>query len=345
MFKSRFLQLFIGLIVIIVGFSAWQLPHMPDDTVDTWTEEAEILQTEESGEDIREQIEKAQEELDEPPVDAVIDDVWKGIPGYNGRLIDVRASYENMQEQGHYAEELLVFQDVSPEVEYEDLPPTPFYKANPNKPMVGFVINVAWGNEHLPDILNELNEQEVRATFFLDGSWVRNQPRLARMIKEEGHEIGNHAYSHPDMAALSPEEIRSELEDTNEIIDATLNEQPEWFTPPSGSFNQEVVEIAHELDMYTVLWTVDTIDWKNPDTNAMVDRVVNNIHPGAMILMHPTQPTAEGIGDIIEQIREQGLEIGTISSAMDENRVAPSQTTEDNEDEGEGDKFWYNEEN
>ncbi|WP_227004029.1 polysaccharide deacetylase family protein [Salicibibacter halophilus] len=334
MFKTRFLQLFIGLLVVIVGFTAWQFPHTSEDTVDTWTEEAEELQTEESGEDIRQQIQEAEEEFNEPPIDALIDDVWKGIPGYNGRVIDVAESYENMKEHDRYADELLVFRDMAPEVSHEDLPPTPFYKANPNKPMVGFVINVAWGNEHLPAILNELNEQDVEATFFLDGSWVRDYPRLARMIKEEGHEIGNHAYSHPDMASLSAEEIRNELEETNEVIEATLNEQPEWFTPPSGSFRDEVVEIAHELGMYTVLWTVDTIDWQNPNPDAMVERVTNHIHPGATVLMHPTEPTAEGIGAMIEQIREQDLEIGPISTVMSENRVTgPQKSSEEEEDD------------
>ncbi|SDI94822.1 polysaccharide deacetylase family protein [Natribacillus halophilus] len=342
MFKTRFLQVLIGFIVVIVGFTAWSFPDTSEETVDTWTEEAEDLQTEESSEAIREQIEEARDEFDEPPVDAVVDDVWKGIPGYNGRVIDVRESYENMKEHERYEEELLVFHDTAPEVTYRDLPPTPFYRANPNKEMVGFVINVAWGNEHLPTILNELNEQDVQATFFLEGSWVRDQPRLARMIQEEGHEIGNHAYSHPDMASLSAEEIKQELENTNEVIEATLNEEPDWFTPPSGSFRHEVVEIAHELDMYTVLWTVDTVDWQNPEPDAMVERVADNIHPGATVLMHPTEPTAEGIGEMIERIQRQDLEIGPISSVMSENRVTGG-TSQAPADEEEADEYWSNE--
>lgn len=89
--------------------------------------------------------------------------------------------------------------------------------------------------------------------------------------------------------------------------------------------------------MYTVLWTVDTIDWQNPSTDTMVERVVTNIHPGATVLMHPTKPTAEGIDEMIVQIREQGLEIAPVSSVMSEQRATGPQI--ESVEEGE---HWFN---
>jgi len=140
------------------------------------------------------------------------------------------------------------------------------------------------------------------------------------MIHEQNHLIGNHAYNHPDMARMSPTEIKEQIVQTNEIIEAIIGIQPKWFAPPSGSFNDSVIQIAHELDMETVLWTVDTIDWKKPSVSVMINRVINNIHPGATILMHPTDSVAQGLTSLIEKIKQEDLEIATVEHLMSEKR-------------------------
>src|SRR5690625_5280374 len=140
------------------------------------------------------------------------------------------------------------------------------------------------------------------------------------MIHEQNHLIGNHAYNHPDMARMSPTEIKEQIVQTNEIIEAIIGIQPKWFAPPSGSFNDSVIQIAHELDMETVLWTVDTIDWKKPSVSVMINRVINNIHPGATILMHPTTSVAQGLEQLIVEIKEQDLKLHTIEELLKETR-------------------------
>ena len=92
--------------------------------------------------------------------------------------------------------------------------------------MVAFLINVAWGNEYIPEILKVLNEHQTKATFFFDGSWVKKNPDLAKMIKEAGHEIGNHAYSHPDLKQRSVAQTKEELQKTNDVIKETLGITP-----------------------------------------------------------------------------------------------------------------------
>ena len=104
--------------------------------------------------------------------------------------------------------------------------------------MVAFLINVAWGNEYIPEILKVLNEQQIKATFFFDGSWVKKNPDLAKMIKEAGHEIGNHAYSHPDLKQRSVAQTTEELKKTNDVIEGNPWYNTKWFAPPSGSFNR-----------------------------------------------------------------------------------------------------------
>lgn len=255
------------------------------------------------------------------PIDAVIDRVWKAIPGYNGLMVDIEASYERMKDGGQFDEDKVVFEEILPNVRLDDLEPAPIYRGNPQKPMVAFLINVAWGNEYIPPILDTLAKHQIKSTFFFDGSWVKNNPDLAIMIKEAGHEIGNHAYSHPDLNQYNVAQTREELEKTNEVIAGTLGVKPKWFAPPSGSFNDNTVQVAAQLNMKTILWTVDTIDWRKPETGEMVNRVVSKVEKGNMILMHPTKPTAEGLDTMIREIKRKGYHLGTVSQLMDEKRV------------------------
>lgn len=258
------------------------------------------------------------------PQDAVIHKVWKAIPGYNGLSVDINASYEKMKKSNQFDKNKIVFNQVSPNIHLSDLPPAPIYRGNLNKPMVSFLINVAWGNEYIPKILKILSKYHIKATFFLDGSWVKKNPELAVMISEEGHEIGNHAYSHPNMSKLSQAEMKSQLEKTNRVIEATLDVKPKWFAPPSGSYNNQVVQTAGKMGMGTILWTADTVDWKNPHPDQMVQRVVSKVGNGAMILMHPTASTANGLEQLINDIQSRGYQIGTVSQLLSEKRLTVS---------------------
>ncbi|WP_027726009.1 polysaccharide deacetylase family protein [Tuberibacillus calidus] len=266
-------------------------------------------------------IEAYAKEHDVAPENARIDRVWKAIPGYNGLRVNVDASYKKMRSKGVFRPDLVVYEEVAPKVHLKDLPPAPIYRGNPKKNMVALLINVAWGDEYLPQMLKTLDKYQVKATFFLDGSWTKKHPDLAMMIIEEGHEIGNHAYNHPDLARKSAKETRDQLYKTNQVIKATLGVVPKWFAPPSGSYTQTTVEVADSLNMSTILWTVDTIDWKHPEPYEMVRRVVSQIGPGSMILMHPTDSAAEGLSRLILDIKNRGYQLGTVSELLSEKRV------------------------
>lgn len=269
-----------------------------------------------------------------PAQDAKIDPIWKAIPGYNGLEVDTEASYKRMRENGEFDEDKLILKQIKPNVHLKELPPAPIYKGHPDKPMVSFIINVAWGNEYLSDMLATLKKHHVTATFFLEGRWVQKNPELAKMITDAGHEVGNHSFTHPDLKMSSAAKIRQEITKTNEVIKATTGISPVWFAPPSGSYRDEVVTIAAEEKMGTIMWSVDTIDWQKPSPDVLVNRVMSKVHNGAIILMHPTSSTAQSLDRLITSIKEKNLQINTISELFQEERLPktlPREKIKDND--------------
>lgn len=301
--------------ILIVGLS-YQAPHAPffNPAIEP------VMQIAEPDDKLYEEIKEKSGAYEEAPENAVIDDVWKKTPGRNGLKVNIEKSYARMKEHGRFNEQLLVFDQQAPEISLGDLPPSPIYRGHPEKEMTALLINVSWGEEYVPAILNILKEQNVKATFFIEGKWAKNNSELVKMIDEQGHIIGNHAYNHPDMARISTGEMREQIAQTNEILQAITGKKPKWFAPPSGSYNDQVVQVAHELDMETILWTVDTIDWKNPSVSVMINRIHDKVHPGATILMHPTKAIAEGLPELIDTIKAKGYKIGHIEQLLSEER-------------------------
>ncbi|PLT34165.1 polysaccharide deacetylase family protein [Bacillus sp. V5-8f] len=269
------------------------------------------------------EIESKRKQFEFPPMDARIDPVWKTVPGYNGIKVDVEASYNIMKKSGKFDEKNLIYRQIPPKVHLGDLQPAPIYRAHPDKPVVSFLVNVAWGNEYLQDMLSTLKKNDVKATFFLEGRWAKNNPELVKMIEEGGHEIGNHSYSHPDMRTLSSQASKTELQRTNEVIQAVTNNKvkSKWFAPPSGSYRDETIKFAASLGMGTIMWSVDTIDWQKPSPDVLTSRVLTKVHPGAFVLMHPTDSTAQSLQTLIKEIKRKDLHIVTVSEALEETRI------------------------
>lgn len=256
------------------------------------------------------------------PIDAVVDRVWKAIPGYNGREVDVEATYEKAIAIGATASEPFpwVYREIEPRVSLGDLPVEPIYRGNPSKPSVGLMINVAWGDEYLPAILKTLQDEGVKATFFFDGTWLSKHLDTAEAIQAAGHELSNHAYTHPKMSLLSAGRQREEISKTEQLLDK-LGVKNVWFAPPSGDYNRTTVVAAAEQGLRTVLWTLDTVDWTNPSPSSVVAKIAKNVSAGSLILMHPTAATRASLPGIIKAIRAKGLQPGTVSVTLSEARL------------------------
>ncbi|CAH0119861.1 MULTISPECIES: polysaccharide deacetylase family protein [unclassified Paenibacillus] len=257
------------------------------------------------------------------PVDAIVDRVWKLIPGYNGIEVDIDKTYQLTRSKNGEGEIRFVYRAIPPKIKTDSLLPNPIYKGNPNKPMVSLMVNVAWGNEYIEPILRIMDDENVKATFFFDGSWLKKNIDTAKMIQERGHELENHAYSHKDMSKLSREQAVQEIVKTKKLLEEELNVQNRWFAPPSGDFDMETVQIAHELGLKTVLWTLDTVDWNNPSPESVVQKISRHVEPGSLILMHPTKSSSQALLGMIREIKRKGYSLGTVSQTLSEERTPP----------------------
>ncbi|WP_163971266.1 polysaccharide deacetylase family protein [Oceanobacillus halotolerans] len=314
---GKYIHMIVFAFVVLITFNYDYNPFELNERMDDFQFTEGVAKTEDP---LYIEISEKSYDYTEPPQDAVIDEVWKKMPGLNGLEVDIDKSYKQMKKEKTFNESLLVFNEIPPDVTLKDLPAAPIYRGHPEKDMVSFLINVSWGGEHIPHILNVLKKHDVKAAFFIEGKWAKENSDYVKMIDEQNHVIGNHAYNHPNMERLSKQEVREQLTQTNEIIKAIIGETPKWFAPPSGNYNDQVVDVAYDLKMETILWSVDTIDWKNPSVSVMINRINNKIHPGAMVLMHPTSSIAQGLEEIIVTIQDKGYRIGPIDKLLSEER-------------------------
>ncbi len=167
-------------------------------------------------------------------------------------------------------------------------------------------------------MLEVLRNNDIKATFFLWGIWLINYPELARAIAAEGHEIANHSYTHPHMPLIPLPEIRNQIVRTDALINNVTGSGSYLFRPPYGEYNQAILNELAALGYVTIMWTIDTLDWKNPGSDAIINRVVENVEPGAIILMHQSAPdTLAALQTMITNLREQGYDFGTVTQVID----------------------------
>jgi len=191
------------------------------------------------------------------------------------------------------------------------------YSGNENSNNVSLIINVYWGEEYLDDMLDILKEKKAKATFFVGGTWaVKNEDLLKRM-KEDGHELGNHGYSHKDCDKLSKQQLEDEISKTHAIVKCFTGDEMKLFMPPSGAYDSLTVEVADDLGYKTIMWSRDTIDWRDQNKNLILSRATQDGKGGDLILMHPTLETKNALGEIIDYYISNGYNLVTVSKNIE----------------------------
>lgn len=199
-----------------------------------------------------------------------------------------------------------------------DMKIKPFERGNASSSCIAFACNVDWGNEVIPEMLEIFKEKDIKITFFVTGKWANNFPELFKTIIEEGHEIGSHGYQHLDYGKLTLEENIQQIIKAEEEIIKYTGVKPTLFAPPSGAYNKYTLRAAEELDYKVILWSIDTIDWRQDSTkDVILNRVLSKSnYEGAILLMHPMPETVKALPQIIDELQQKNLMIGRVSDVL-----------------------------
>lgn len=176
-------------------------------------------------------------------------------------------------------------------------------------PYCAIECNVYSGAEYIPEMLDIFAEHGVAITFNLGGMWAEDNPDLVRQIVDAGHELGNHGYSHKAHSSLSFEDNVAEIKKCHEIVYGICGVKMDIFAPPSGDYNETTLKAASSLGYTTVMWSADTIDWRDQDTNLILSRVSDNMEKGGILLMHPTKATLECLDTILDILEQKDLRV------------------------------------
>jgi len=170
-------------------------------------------------------------------------------------------------------------------------------------------------------ILAVLKEKDVPATLFISGKFAEKHAGVVAEAVEEGHPLGNHTYSHPDLTKLSPEQVSEEVDKAQSLIEKAAGHKvtPLYFRPPYGALSQKIRRVVESAGYCLVLWTVDALDWqKGASTQKVEDRVIAKARGDAIILMHITRFTQEALPVIVERLRASGYKFVNLEEVSKE---------------------------
>ena len=197
----------------------------------------------------------------------------------------------------------------------------PIYRVSTEEKKVALTFDVNWAeNEYIYDILDILNKNNAKGTFFIMGGWVNysdeNREKLMK-ISEGGNEIGNHSYIHPSFTKISHERMADEIKKTEDIVYAATGNKIKLFRFPSGDYNEDALEYVRSLGYECIQWDVDSIDYKESGAEVEYNRVMKNIKEGSIVLFHNNAKyTPQNLNKIITELTEDGYEFVTVSELI-----------------------------
>jgi polysaccharide deacetylase family sporulation protein PdaB len=193
----------------------------------------------------------------------------------------------------------------------------PIYSVETPANRVSISFDAAWGADHTTNLLAILRKHKVRTTFFLVGFWLEKYPEMVKAIANDGHEIGNHTYTHPHLNSLSTDRIAHELTKNHRLIMELTGQNPKLFRPPFGEYSNKVIETANSCGYVTIIWDVDSLDWKDLSSAEMIRRIGTKIRSGSIILFHNAgKNTPQAVDTLLGQLKQDGYEVVPISELL-----------------------------
>lgn len=193
-----------------------------------------------------------------------------------------------------------------------------YYAENTTDKVIYLTFDCGYENGNMPTILDALKKHNVSATFFVVGTFVKSEPELVKRMVDEGHTVGNHTYSHPDMSKISTvEAFTKELQDVEALYtQITGKPMTKFYRPPQGKYSEANLSMAKELGYSTFFWSLAYVDWyqdKQPTKEEAFEKLLGRIHPGAVVLLHSTSSTNAAILDeLLTKWEEMGYTFKTL---------------------------------
>ncbi|KMY56170.1 hypothetical protein AC623_10380 [Bacillus sp. FJAT-27231] len=200
-------------------------------------------------------------------------------------------------------------------------------KLDPNGKYIALTFDDGPNAESTPRVLSALEAHHAVATFFMLGSQVEYYPAVAQQVLSKGHEIGSHTQNHRDLSTLKDVQIQQELGEASRKIEEATGTKPTLMRPPYGAYNDKVKNEAKRNGTPIILWSVDSLDWKNRNAKAVTDVILRTIKPGSIVLMHDIHPTtAEALPALLTALEKQGYQFVTVSQLLslnDHSEIGP----------------------
>ena len=192
----------------------------------------------------------------------------------------------------------------------------PYYHGDRSRARVSIMINVYENAAVVSDMIDLLSRYGARATFFVGGCWADDNTETVIKIVESGMEIANHGYFHKDGKTLSDEQMRAEIENNHKLIESLCKKSMSLFAFPSGSFSTASLKVVEKCGYKAIMWTKDTIDWRDSDVDLLYNRATKNLENGDFILMHPKPHSLVALEKILKYLKEKGFEAVTVSECL-----------------------------
>ncbi|NRQ35099.1 polysaccharide deacetylase family protein [Nonomuraea sp. NN258] len=211
------------------------------------------------------------------------------------------------------------------------LTPTPALAQAPKKPEVDCeqvkCIALTFDDgpgKHAGKLLDTLKKYDAKATFFLEGQYVNSRPAYVKRMVQEGHELGNHSYKHPDFTKVDPWVIKSEIQRTQDAVKKAAGVEPKLLRPPYGLADLQVSDIAAEFGMPIILWTAGSNDWNTKNVEAIKKKTLEVAERDGIILMHDwVEQTVQAMPSIVKSLQAKGYTLVTVSDIIKRQELQP----------------------
>lgn len=193
-----------------------------------------------------------------------------------------------------------------------------YFKGDETEKVIYLTFDAGFENGNTVPILDALAKHEVEATFFLVGNYLETEPELVLRMLEDGHEVGNHSFYHPDMTQKSETEFVTEMKSLEQLYQEITGEEiSSYYRPPQGKYNMENLAWAQSMGYKTIFWSLAYVDWyqdDQPSKEEAFDKLLNRIHPGAIVLLHNTSATNGMIMDeLLGEWKAMGYTFASLS--------------------------------